>query len=153
MYLHIQILSAAAAACDGGQVTPGSGCMFFTMSAGQQQVAFQQHYLNAQSIRGTSGQRKRHSRVSTTIRCITYCSFQYVIFCIIFMGYLTQSGWWHHVVTPSYNIPERKEIFLRLCEPHLLLMLQYQHVQLQGNRPLLRRGCACCLRAASQAAK
>lgn len=53
------------------------------------------------------------------------------------MGYLTQSGWWHHVVMPTYSIPVMKEIFLRLCEPHLPLTLRYWNVQLQGNRPLL----------------
>lgn len=111
--------------------------MVFTTSAGKQQIAFQQLYLNAQSSRGSSGQRKMCGKVSPTVRCVAYCHFQYVIFCIIFMGYLRQSGWWHHVVMPTYSIPVMKEIFLRLCEPHLPLTLRYWNVQLQGNRPLL----------------
>jgi len=53
------------------------------------------------------------------------------------MGYLTQSGWWHHVAMPTYNFPARKEIFLLLCEPQLTLMLQNRNVQMQGNRPFL----------------
>lgn len=35
LYLCIQILSAAATACDGEEVTPGSGCMSSTTGSGK----------------------------------------------------------------------------------------------------------------------
>lgn len=66
---------------------------------------------------------------------------------------IPNTGWWHHAVTPMCNIPVKEEIFLPLCEPHLPLMPWYQNMQLQGSRPVLWPGWACCLRAAPQAAE
>lgn len=71
----------------------------------KQQVAFQQLYLNAQSSRGTSGQRKIDGWVSTNIRCVTVCHILHDL------HGMPNTGWWHHVAMPMCNIPVKKNFF------------------------------------------